>query len=210
MMQSLLLRHNLSREDLEGASGKSPLQLGKFTCALNGSRASNWEHSVAHYLCDEIFPLVQYFSTRKAKRTLFHFYGPHLDSSNCLELFRELIVTIAAAARLRFGGYTRGSGASYAEGYVQGLPRSRQQATQKTTGSDKTSDNAMTLMAARSLSVHRSARKWLFDECGIELENATTQSRTERDFAAEMLGKIHGASHDIKPSNRPLGISHKK
>ncbi len=37
-----------------------------------------------------------------------------------MQLFRELIVTIAAAAQVRFGGYYRGSGASYAEGYVQG------------------------------------------------------------------------------------------
>jgi hypothetical protein len=211
MMQALLLRHNLSREDLLGDSGTSTLQLGRFSCVLNSSRACTWEHGVAHYLCDEIFPLVQYFSTRKGKRTLIHFYGPHLDSSNCMALFRELIVTIAAAAQVRFGGYYRGSGASYAEGYVQGLPRTKEKSE---SGSKKrsqpSSDESQSLIAARSLIVHETARQWLSNECGIQLVTSTKYSRNERDHAAESLGKKHGASHEIKPANRPLGIGHKK
>lgn len=210
MMQSLLLKHNLSRDDLLGESGKSTLQLGRFTCVLNGSRACTWEHGVAHYLCEEIFPLVQYYSTRRGKRTLFNFYGPHLDCSNCMDLFRELIVTIAAAAQVRFGGYSRGSGASYAEGYVKGLPRWSDRASEKR--NDKSmhpSDEAQSLIAARSLIVHETARQWLASECGIQLVTSTKYARNERDFAAESLGKKHGASHEIKPPNRPLGIGHK-
>jgi hypothetical protein len=210
MMQALLLRHNLSREDLLGDSSKSTLQLGRFSCVLNSSRACTWEHGVAHYLCDEIFPLVQYFSTRKGKRTLFHFYGPHLDCSNCMQLFRELIVTIAAAAQVRFGGYYRGSGASYAEGYVQGLPRSKQKSQSgSSTQSLSSSDESQSLIAARSLIVHETARLWLANECGIQLVTSTKYSRNERDHAAESLGKKHGASHEIKPANRPLGIGNK-
>lgn len=211
MMQSLLLRHNLSREDLLGDSSKSTLQLGRFSCVLNSSRACTWEHGVANYLCDEIFPLVQYFSTRKGKRTLFHFYGPQLDCSNCMLLFRELIVTIAAAAQVRFGGYYRGSGASYAEGYVQGLPRSKQSYQVKENKlSSVAIDESQTLIAARSLIVHETARQWLADECGIHLVTSTKYSRNDRDHAAESLGKKHGATHEIKPANRPLGIGNKK
>ncbi|XZE19316.1 DUF2786 domain-containing protein [Pirellulaceae bacterium SH449] len=211
MMQALLLQHNLSREDLLGEAGKPSLQLGRFSCVLNSSRACTWEHGVAHYLCEEIFPLVQYYSSRLGKRTLFHFYGPQLDCSNCLDLFRELIVTIAAAAQVRFGGFYRGSGASYAEGYVEGLPRSRTRSSE--VGRNATpgvSDDSQALIAARSLIARKAAKDWLYQECGIQLVSSTKYSRNERDFAAQSLGKQHGATHEIKPGNRPLGIGHKK
>lgn len=211
MMQALLLQHNLSREDLLGEAGKPSLQLGRFSCVLNSSRACTWEHGVANYLCEEIFPLVQYYSSRLGKRTLFHFYGPQLDCSNCLDLFRELIVTIAAAAQVRFGVFYRGSGASYAEGYVQGLPRTK---TRSSKGGSKANsgvnDESQSLIAARSMIVHEAARDWLYEECGIQLVVSTKYSRNERDFAAQSLGKQHGATHEIKPGNRPLGIGHKK
>jgi hypothetical protein len=210
MMQALLLQHNLTREDLLGEAGRPSLQLGRFSCVLNGSRACTWEHEVAQYLCEEIFPLVQYYSSRLGKRTLFHFYGPQLDCSNCLDLFRELIVTIAAAAQVRFGGFYRGSGASYAEGYVQGLPRTR---SLSSTGGRKAAsgpdDASQSLIAARSMIVHEAARDWLYEECGIRVVSSTSYSRNELDYAARSLGKQHGATHEIKPVNRPLGIGHK-
>ncbi|MCU0712604.1 MAG: hypothetical protein MUC43_11135, partial [Pirellula sp.] len=92
-----------------------------------------------------------------------------------------------------------------------GLPRTKEKSQ---TGSKKqpqpSGDESQSLIAARSLIVHEKARQWLSDECGIQLVTSTKYSRNERDYAAESLGKVHGASHEIKPAKGPLGIGHKR
>jgi hypothetical protein len=201
MMQALLFQHNLSREDLSTDNKSDHLQFSRLSCVLNGSRACLWEVALANYLCEEIFPLVQYYRSRVKKRTIFQFYGPRHDTLNAIELFRELLLTIAAAAQLRFRGYAKGSGASYAEGYVKGLPRNQSQSAQPTDSPEIAASKQ--LIASRSLIVHRQANDWLFAECGIELAVASRVGRTQDDPNAKELGKQHGATHQVGPGNRP-------
>lgn len=123
MMQTMMLKHNLSQEDLTQQNEPRDHCFTRRACPLNGKRACTWEASLAWYVTLEVFPCVQFYRASKSNRSLFWFYGPLDDVENCISLFRELLITIAASAKLLYGGYSRGSGASYAEGYVQGLPR---------------------------------------------------------------------------------------
>ena len=59
---------------------------------------------LAHYMTGEIFPTVQFYKDRHGHRTLFWFYGPIEDVQQTIELFREILMTIATAARLKYGG----------------------------------------------------------------------------------------------------------
>lgn len=197
MMQNLLLRHNLTRDDITEDDNVDSMQFTRIACPVNGRRAASWEKSLAAYLTNEIFPLSQWYFGRRGNRTLFWFYGPVDDVRNGLRLFRELLLTIATNAQLRYGGYSRGSGASYCEGYVAGLPRVGE--AEGDTTAQPVSERS--LIHTRSLAVHSAARQWLEQECGIALTMARGRGRDLHDDAAAGLGRQHGAKHDVRSQN---------
>jgi len=146
-----------------------------------------------------------------------------MDVENAISLFRELMITIATAAKLLFGGYARGSGASYAEGYVSSLPKN---AGAPNAASDPQNPHANTaeksdpqnnptqqadanrqLVLQRSIAVQRRAKDWLFLECGIRLVTSYRTARDFRDGAAEQLGKTHGAQHRVDVPNAPKRLN---
>ncbi|MFN7627911.1 MAG: DUF2786 domain-containing protein [Pirellula sp.] len=205
MMQSLLMRHNLTRQDITGQEVDSTTQHTRLACAVNGSRALAWEKDLAFYVTDHIFPMTQWYYNRQGHRTLFFFYGPKFDVDNAIQLFRELLLTIASAAKLLYGGYARGSGASYAEGYVASLPKSALvEGTVEDVGETKSSDHS--LIQQRTLSVQETAREWLDLECGIRLVKGYRRTRDFHDPAAEGLGRMHGAQHQVTVPNRKLRL----
>jgi hypothetical protein len=202
MMQAMMLRHNLSREDI-GVQDNDGVQFARVSCLLNGRKSCGWEYLLAGYLCEHIFPMVQYYGSRSAHRTRFMFYGPCRDTQNAVELFRELLVTIAAAARLQYGGHSRGSGASYAEGYVRGLPREAV-STGQTAGIDTRSRD---VIQTKILSLKKSANAWLKEETGVCIIYGQGGGRSRHDSSAAALGRQHGATHEIKNPDRPKRLT---
>ncbi|MBM3966218.1 MAG: DUF2786 domain-containing protein [Planctomycetes bacterium] len=205
MMQSLLMRHNLTRQDITGEEVDGTTQHTRLACAVNGSRALAWEKDLAFYVTDHIFPLTQWYYNRQGHRTVFFFYGPKFDVDNALQLFRELLLTIASAAKLLYGGYARGSGASYAEGYVASLPKSTL-AEGVIRDLECATRSAYSLIQQRALSVQETAREWLDLECGIRLVKGYRRTRDFHDPAAEGLGRMHGAQHQVTVPDRKLRL----
>lgn len=203
-MQALMTKHNLSRRDLE-EQGESPaMGMTKQACVLNGSRVCQWENALAHYLTQEIFPAVSYFRCRRGHRTLYWFYGPWADVQQTVEVYREMLLTIATAARLKYGGHSRGSGASYAEGYVSGLPRA---ARMVDAGSEAAANRA--LVQNRMLAVQTQAREWLDKECGIRLSSHRVSGRGDFDAGAHRDGTRDGALHERPQPNTQKRISYR-
>ena len=186
-----MLEHNLSRDDIVDDDDVSQVGMTRRACPLNGRKACQWESALAHYLTDEIFPTVQYYQDRQGHRTFFWFYGPVDDVEQTLGLFREMLITIATAARLKYGGHTRGSGASYAEGYVKGLPRRDQRKPDEGASS---SEGA--LIHTRTLALHSAADEWLEMECSIRLHRCSSSGRGHFDASAHQAGKRDGAKHE--------------
>ncbi len=208
MMQDLLLRHNLTHEDIVEKEDAGGLQLARMACPLNSARATTWEVMLASYVTTEFFATVQWYSSRRGHRTFFWFYGPVIDVENCILLFRELLMTIASAARLQYGGFARGSGASYCEGYVRGLPRASQgdvAASKSDTQQQPqhSMQQQLALVQSRAISLKQSANQWLAAECHIHLVNTHRGGRDMHDPAASERGRIHGASHKLNvPGSR--------
>ena len=207
MMQSLMLTHNLTREDIVDEDNVESVHFARIACPLNGNRAHTWEKLLAFYLTQEIFPHVQWYMAAKGHRTLFWFYGPLTDVENTILLFRELLLTIASAAKLQYGSYVRGSGASYAEGYVQGLPCASE-------GESETPESASvasqkTLIQARTIAVHGAAKEWLATECNTRLTSSSGRGRHQHDEHAAKRGKKHGAKHQIQAGQRRKGLPQK-
>jgi hypothetical protein len=203
MMQTLMLRHNLSRDVLVEKIESTGLQFTRMACPLNGSRACNWEDGLAWYITREVFPDVQFYQDRKGHRTFFWFYGPLADVEHSHGIFRELLLTIAASARLKFKGHSRGSGASYAEGFVAGLPKSGELIPI----ADR--EGALALVHNRTLIVHRQSKQWLEFECGIRLTKGSGGGRYSHDPAAEQAGRIDGAKQQIQIPKRVQRLTHR-
>jgi hypothetical protein len=213
MMQALMLRHNLSREDLNETSEASGSGYTRRACAVNGANALSWEKALANYVTTHVMPMVQYYIGRRGKRSLVFFYGPRWDVENAIALYRELLLTIATSARLLYRGHARGSGASYAEGYVATLPRGDRpnsarpsSAKHPAAPSEDSDPSSQALIAQRRSLAHRQAALWLQLECDISLVTVTTRGRGQRDRNAEALGRVHGAQHIIDPPSRPKGL----
>ncbi|MCC6508652.1 MAG: DUF2786 domain-containing protein, partial [Pirellulaceae bacterium] len=201
MMHDLMLRHNLSRDDIVDDDNVEGVQFTRRACPLNSRRACTWEIMLARYIVEEIFPTVQWYSSTRGHRTMIWYYGPRSDVENCLAVFRELLLTIATSAMLQYGGYTRGSGASYAEGYVSGLPRSSTADENNSASSSGSSTSSVvserSLIQTRTLVLHGAATKWLDSECNVRLTTSRRSGRGQRDPAAANRGREHGASHKL-------------
>ncbi len=202
MMQSLLLRHNLTRDDIVDEGNVDNVQFTRIACPVNGRRACNWEKSLATYVTKTILPTTQWFVASRGHRTFFWFYGPRADVQNAIALFRELLLTIATSAHLQFRGYTRGSGASYAEGYVQGLPGS-------STDSQYNPEQVVSeraLIHSRTMTLHSAAKHWLDFECNIKLTTCYGMGRDQFDDAAAHRGRLHGSKHEVSAPGAQLRI----
>ncbi|TWU16760.1 DUF2786 domain-containing protein [Allorhodopirellula heiligendammensis] len=202
MMQNLLLRHNLSRDDIVEDDNVDNMRFTNMACPVNGRRACGWEKCLAAYVVDEIFPLTSWYFGTRGPRTLFWFYGPLDDVNNCIALFRELLLTITASAQLQYGGYARGSGASYAEGYVRGLPRYHSADDAEIQISEST------LIHARTLAVQQAARDWLKLECDVSIVRKGGSGRSQHDPDAAHRGKQHGSKHDLRGASGRKRLGH--
>lgn len=204
MMQSLMLRHNLSRDDISDDDNVENIQFARIVCPVNGRRACSWEVALASYVTGEIFPTVQWYRSSRGHRTMFWFYGSLADVRNAIALFRELLLTIATSAQLRYGGYTRGSGASYAEGYVSGLPRN----STSSMPSETQSVSSHTLIQTRTLAMQQAANYWLNVECNTKLTTTVRSGRGLHDENAARKGKSDGASQTIDRPGSPKRLGH--
>lgn len=200
MMQSLLLRHNLERSDIVEDDDVSQVGMTRMACPVNGRNACQWEWALASYVTMHLFPMVQFYGdSGRSHRRLFWFYGPYQDVEHTLGVFRELLITIAAQCRVGgFGSHTRGSGASYCEGFVDGLPRS----WDENVTSDDDAMSAHSLIRARQIAMHDSATKWLNEECGIRLSRSSGSGRSSFDKSAHRRGQADGAKHNVKVNSR--------
>lgn len=196
-MQALMLQHNLDRSDIVEEDNVNGMAMTRRACPLNGRRACQWESALAHYLTKFIFPTVQFYVDRRGHRTIFWFYGPVDDVAHLLGLFQEMLLTIATTAKLKYGGHSRGSGASYAEGYVAGLPREEGGGTEHRPHEETAPLSENALMHTRMLAVHSAALDWLAEECGIRLVRSTSYSGRYRfDSSAHREGTRDGAKHE--------------
>ncbi len=206
MMQHLLLKNSLTESDLEAACNEGNVGFTKVACPVNGKRKCYWESMLARYVTEHIVPSVQHYISTGSYRTFFFFYGPRFEVHQAIEIFRELLLSIATSARLHYGGYSRGSGASYCEGYVENLPRHQWTAEAELA---PVGNRSQALIPRRSLVARHEASRWLHLECGIKLVNIGSYGRSETDDDAKELGRIHGASHEVNAPNRPARIASK-
>ena len=204
MMQALMLRHNLSRDDIVDDDNVDSVQFARIACPVNSRRACSWEKMLARYVTQQIFTTTQWYYGCKGPRTFFWFYGPLADVKNAVALFREVLLTIATSAHLQFGGHSRGSGASYAEGYVEGLPRST---TVDPIPPSLHVVSERALIHTRTIALQSAASHWLRSECNIRLGSDSGTGRHQHDEIAASRGRVDGSKHEVEIPNAPRRIT---
>jgi hypothetical protein len=145
--RKLMETHNLSEEDCKAGRAEERLldleraEMGKAEVFMGGYKTSDWELRAASFACAFVGGVKYYYtegiiyrkngvvevSTRgnrmgqPMKKTRVTFYGIAEDVAIATEIYNELIVTIAAMAKLKWGGVFRGPGVNYCNGFMGGL-----------------------------------------------------------------------------------------
>lgn len=129
------------------------------------------------------------------------FYGIAEDVALAAELFHELRLSIIASAILKFGGYCKGDGGYYCEGFVAGLREKTRKAEEqsKPLASDS---KALVLVDRRKDLIERkkdAGNEWLKSQ-GIKLCSGSHRSGASGSSDSFHEGRSDGRSTDVSVS----------
>lgn len=189
MASTMMLKYQLSEEDIREEVDETASAYGSIRLTVTGTRATAWEKSLAGYVCKLCGDVFWYFDTR-SKWTEFVFYGPIDSVESAVSLFKELMLEIAVMAKLKYGGFAKGSGASYAEGFVTGLYEILTGAIDQQPGLIESNKRLTAQLKSAAL-------QWLRSECDIRLGTSTRSSRSSFDASAAEVGKSDGRSRMV-------------
>ena len=197
----LMLEHSLTEDEVRTVNeGKtlSPDDIAAATeyaarCVFGeGSRFSFWEDELAGTLC-MLMGSVSVYKDPRGGTTTLHFYGPAVETAEAAAMFDEWRETIAALARLKYGGALRGPGRSYAIGFVRALWDKVQ--TILTNETTKLGTGCTALMLTNQLAVaearKRHAKTWLAKAEGVKTQRGRSK-RSTYDPAAYNAGAADG------------------
>jgi len=132
------------------------------------------------------------------------FYGITDEVEVAQEMYDTWRTTIAAMARLRFGGALRGAGLHYGDGFVQGMEQRLRDAKHAET---QEGDQTFALVVQSNAIAKRKQEKaeyWMAHVQGVKLQKAAPSYRSRRAAAqhagAKSQGKADGRNADV---NRP-------
>jgi len=138
----LMNQHNLSEEDLGSVDEKiidlENAELGKAASFSEGKNRSAWEAHLGHFVCEFVGGVKFYMQfNRPVKDHLglaeltsngrqrygveYTFYGLHEDALIAKTVYDEMVITVAAMGRLKYGSVFRGDGRNYCEGFIVGM-----------------------------------------------------------------------------------------
>jgi hypothetical protein len=188
MASTMMLQYQITDEDLQEDFSESS-GYGSMSVLVTGIRAASWEKQLSSYVC-RLLGNVFCFTNPDWHRTKIVFYGQIDSVESAVGLYTELILEIATLGRIKYGGYAKGSGASYCEGFVGGL-------REILIGQPSQSPAVIETSKQVSAKLEAAANAWLRDECGISLQSSSRSSRSGFDKNAAAAGKVDGRSRAV-------------
>ena len=210
----LMAQNNLTRDDIDLNDEADPtksVKLGRH-CAISKTYSIKaWEHSLADFVC-EFIGYVTYYSEgpmplkrngiailddkgNLRKGCLIWFYGSDDDCVAAVELFEELRDTITIMAVTRYGAWSRGDGAVYAQGFCSGLRKYHQKAVCKLRASNDETRALMVQDRSNQTAVRKKAKAWLGTKQGIYLTRSRGSSGGSGSTEALEAGFQDGSNH---------------
>lgn len=219
----LMAKHQLTRDDIDlGATDPiARVRMGRHFAFSKSSKITSWEGQLAMFVTEFINSVSCYVG--RAEMVKFKgivmldpetgeprtavpvcFYGSDDDAESAVEMFAELRDAIVTMALVRWGGWARGDGGAYAEGFVSGLKSKIKDAHAALLNSDQQT-HALTLQSNKlALAIVDKAKDWLATEHRIKLgkRSRSSGSRSGSD-SARREGRQDGASYANRPTVRP-------
>ena len=220
----LMTKHQITREDVDLENETDPTSRIKFdrvSVFTLSAKLFRWESELAHFVCSFIGSVKHYSEAdpvtvrrngfveldtnnkpKRAKKILF--YGPEEDSEAAAELYSELQTAIQAMGIMRFGGWAKGDGGAYCEGFVRGLDSAHRSAIKNLELSNEQTSALMVVSNERQLAIHNGAKNWLSTECNVELVTSQgTRGASSGSHSARREGIMDGKKYN---PNRPAGV----
>jgi len=232
--RALMLQHNVSAADIHEQAAEAERVTYANECEAGiGQKHSAWNGALAMAVSDLIGTVRCYRSrTQEVRRSesgaavigtngqpetgaSFSFYGPSDDVQEARAIFREWATTIAALARIHYGGALRGPGASWSSGFVSGMHESIQamhreerallaqhQAGQLTHDSAATSNALVLASALPTIAAKREAAAvWLRHEQGVRLGGSSRRASVS-DSGAYSAGRAVGRQSGVSRATK--------
>ena len=198
MAANLISRYQIDRDDLGDDHDTASVRYARGYVFLNGLRRTRWEEDLASFIVSQLCPScdiyrdVAFDRNRNTDAHCVSFFGPADDVEFCTDVFRELVVTIPAMAKLRgLRGFARGEGATYCAGFVGGLHEAAREATEELSRRPGGTE-MISLSKSRALALSESAKDWLDESEGIQLVSCRKLRGSMGPTAAYFVGVDDG------------------
>ncbi len=204
--RKLMDKHHLEEGDLTEEQLQEKMAREVATCG--GAKMSMWESCLANAVIETVGTIGWYVGKKVPKRDEFGilqrgkgnsqevaFYGPCEDVSLAIEMFLELSKTVAAMARLRWGGVYRGAGRSYCEGFTSELLGRVRNVVQQ----QRTEQCRAIVLRSKD-----AAKLWLKEELGIGLHRRGSSKgrQVTHNSSAWNDGQAHGRDSNLSFTRR--------
>jgi hypothetical protein len=208
--QRLMAEHHLSEHEV-----RQDCQPNAHAVMADLEKLASWERTLGSFVAKLIGSVGVYLNgtvrVRTAAGTLLYdskgqpvergsvkFYGEAEEVRLACQLYTDLGLTIAAMARLQFGGVFRGEGRSYADGFVAGLYTKLSTAEKLAAGDNK----ALALRCTAIVQAKKQhAAAWLKGQ-GVKLGSASRSGGREHHRGAYEQGKQDGAAQGVSVTCR--------
>lgn len=174
--RNMMHAFNLQEEDCKLKDEVSDRK-GTATGSTNGVKVVLWQSQLASVVCDLIGGVAVYQNSRGKSRVVdgrhkrfggFTFYGREDLSQLAAETYEELCSTVATMGKLKHNGWARMEGATYCQGFVQGLRDQIKEADRLAQQTE--TGTALVIKSTALISQQRAdAIRWLATEKGVRL-----------------------------------------
>lgn len=212
MATALMEKYNLDREDIEQiddtkAFDLSKVEFSKATVVCKSSKCYSWEAGLANFIC-EFIAGANYYSHKQNAEPLVAvrgggfkqvsvkiFYGPAGDIQLAAELYRGLHHMAYTYAMQMYGGWCKGKGGSFCQGFVKGLEDAHKVV-------EPVSESTALVVVDMSRAITVASKGWLKKEHNIKLSSSRLGGVRNTDSSAFGNGRTLGSKQSMNASRR--------
>jgi hypothetical protein len=131
------------------------------------------------------------------------FYGCDEDAQCAAAMFEELRDAISTMAIIRWGGWARGDGAAYAEGFALGIQTANEKAKAALMHGDSQTTALMLVSEKNQLAIREKAKDWLTATTGMKLKTGKARRFSSGSSNARDEGRRDGSNYGVsRPAAR--------
>jgi len=216
MASAMMAKHNLTRDDID-MSAVDPIAkvaFGRHWAFSKGASLTTWECVLCNFTVSFIGTVKYYQSKGMAVRrrgiaetdargdirtaTGVAFYGCDEDAECAATLFEELRDAAATMAIIRWGGWARGDGAAYAEGFALGIQSANTKAALALKNGDAQTTALMLVSEKMQLAIQEKGTEWLATTHKVNLSKGRARSFSRSGSGeARAEGRRDGSNYGV-------------